>query len=429
MTALEELVEEGLRLHRAGDRAGARRCYDAALAGDPGHVRALRLLGVLLWQEGDAAGALEPLDRALALAPHDVAVLRARGAALLAAGRPDEAAAAFAEALEREPDDAETAFNLGLAERRLGRAGAALAPLRRAVELRPDLAAARRELELAEREAAPPPVLPPPVHLMIGTPCFGGTLTDHYAISLLKLQAACFERGLKLSFCLLHGDALITRARNSVVAEFLKDRSATHLLFIDADIGFRPAQVFRLLEAGREMAAAVYPVKALDWERVGRSVRAGEADPPEGALDYVVEFVDAEGRPSRHPVDPENGFARARYAGTGFLLVARAVFERMAAAHPGIKYRRSHATADADVDPGLLHAFFDCRIDPDSGVYLSEDFTFCQRWIEMGGEIWVDLRSRLDHVGRFAFEGNLTNRYRHLLPGGRGVSQAGAGPE
>ena len=116
---------------------------------------------------------------------------------------------------------------------------------------------------------------PSSVHLMIGTPCFGGNLTDHYALSLLKLQAACIERGIRLSFCLLHGDALITRARNSVVAEFLQDRSASHLLFIDADIGFQPSQVFRLLEADREMAGAAYPVKLLDWQRIGRAARAG----------------------------------------------------------------------------------------------------------------------------------------------------------
>ena len=147
---------------------------------------------------------------------------------------------------------------------------------------------------LAALSAIRPP--PSPVHLMIGTPCFGGALTDHYALSLLRLQAACIERAIRVSFCLLHGDALITRARNSVVAGFLQDRSATHLLFIDADIGFEPAQVFRLLEADREMAGGAYPVKLLDWPRLGAAARAGGATLPTDCLDYVVEFADAAGR-------------------------------------------------------------------------------------------------------------------------------------
>ena len=92
-------------------------------------------------------------------------------------------------------------------------------------------------------------------------------------------------------------------------------------------------------------------------------------------------------------------------------MIRRAVFERMSAHYPEIKYRRSHASADAGVDPDTFYAFFDCRIDPESGHYLSEDFTFCRRWTDMGGEIWVDLHSRLTHIGRLAFDGNLAGRY------------------
>ena len=103
---------------------------------------------------------------------------------------------------------------------------------------------------------------------------------------------------------------------------------------------------------------------------------------------------------------PADGFARARYVGTGFLLVRRSVFERMAARYPEIRYSRSHASADADIAPDGLHAYFDCVIDRDSGHYLSEDFTFCKRWLDMGGELWVDLRSRLSHIGRHVFAGD-----------------------
>lgn len=397
MSTADQRIEEGLRRHRAGDLEAARAEYRAALEVEPDHVRALRLLGTLCWQLGDAAGALERLDRAFALAPADVDVVKARGAALLLAGRAHEAAAAFATVLAHDPDDTESAFNMGLAEQRLGNRAGAAALFRRVLVRRPDFAPARTALEDMNESAAPP------LHVMIGTPCFGGNVTDHYTISLLNLQAACLKRGIRLSFCLLHGDALITRARNSVVAEFLKDTTATHLFFIDADIGFSPAQAFRLIDAGFDMAAAAYPVKHLDWRRA-------DGGAPAASFDYVVEFCDADGRPTKTPVDAANGFARARYVGTGFLLVRRVVFERMAAHYPDTRYRTTHASADADIrEP--LHAFFDCRIDPASGIYLSEDFTFCQRWLEMGGEIQVDVQSRLTHVGRHPFEGDLGARH------------------
>ena len=420
---LEKRLEEGLRFHQTGDLIAARQCYNDILAFSPDHAGARHLLGVVRFAENDASGALELIESADRLRPGQPPVLRHLGIVLLAANRPAEAADKFRSALALEPDDADTAFSLGVAERRSGRIEIALPLLRAAAARFDSLASAHHELaealELAgagdEAGAAYRRALAlepehaearaglgrlghaaplAEVRLCIGTPCFGGNVTDAYTISLLGLQAACFRRGIKLSFCLLHGDALITRARNSVVAEFLRDEKASHLLFIDADIGFSPEAVFRLLEADRDMVGGAYPVKTVNWQRVRPGLD------PAATLDYVAELLE----PGAPP--PADGFARARYVGTGFLLVRRSVFERMAAHYPEIKYRRSHASADSDIDPDCLHAYFDCVIDRATGLYLSEDFTFCKRWIDMGGELWVDLRSQLKHVGRHVFVGD-----------------------
>ncbi|MEI7607696.1 MAG: tetratricopeptide repeat protein [Rhodospirillaceae bacterium] len=390
----EAKLSEAFRHHGAGDIAAARQSCRELLARAPDHPQALHLLGVIRYQEGDTADALALLERAATLDPGRPAVLRDRGIALLAAGHVEAAAESFRAALALEPGDAEAAFSLGVAERRRGRLEAALPLLRAAAAAFPDLPAVRNELAQALKEAEAARTAAGAVRLCIGTPCFGGNVTDHYTMSLLGLQAACQRRGLSLSFCLLHGDALITRARNSVVAEFLRDTSATHLLFIDADIGFSPDQVFRLLEADRDMVGGAYPVKTVNWNRAAAGV------PAAATFDYVVELLE----PGAPP--PADGFARARYVGTGFLLVRRAVFERMAARYPEIRYSRSHASADADIVPDGLHAYFDCVIDRDSGHYLSEDFTFCKRWLDMGGELWVDLHSRLSHIGRHVFAGD-----------------------
>jgi hypothetical protein len=44
-------------------------------------------------------------------------------------------------------------------------------------------------------------------------------------------------------------------------------------------------------------------------------------------------------------------------------------------------------------------------IDPETGTYLSEDFTFCWRWRKIGGQIWLDQKSELTHIGCYEFEG------------------------
>src|SRR4051812_11070400 len=98
--------------------------------------------------------------------------------------------------------------------------------------------------------------------IFLATPCFGGQAHIHYMRSVLDLQAACSSRGVGLTVELGGGDALISRARAAMAAKFLKSR-ATHLLFVDADIGFTPDQVFRLLDASHDLVGGVYPLKRI----------------------------------------------------------------------------------------------------------------------------------------------------------------------
>src|SRR5580658_4995108 len=119
-----------------------------------------------------------------------------------------------------------------------------------------------------------------PVGLVVATPCFGGQISVIYAASLFKLQQALRATGdIELKVLFKDGDALITRARASLAAQFLDDSDATHLLFIDADIGFEPAQVRRLIDCGADMCAAIYPIKRIDWERVKTMIAAGYQNP------------------------------------------------------------------------------------------------------------------------------------------------------
>ena len=43
----------------------------------------------------------------------------------------------------------------------------------------------------------------------------------------------------------------------------------------------------------------------------------------------------------------------------------------------------------------------------DSRRYLSEDFAFCRRWRDMGGKVYVDLNSKLQHAGQHLYRGDL----------------------
>ena len=242
------------------------------------------------------------------------------------------------------------------------------------------------------------------VNLVVATPCYGGQVSVLYAASLFKLQQMIRSYGgLALKVLFKDGDALITRARASLLSQFLDDPLATHLLFLDADIGFEPEQVLRLIQCGADMCAAVYPVKRLDWDKVRQTIETARPDPAAAALRYVFEVDDPDA------VVERAGFVKVRYAGTGFLMVRRGAAEKMCARYPHLQYRRDHSI-DAATASDNRFALFECMIAED-GTYLSEDFAFCKRWIDMGGEIWADLRSELCHVGPMTFRGDLASQF------------------
>jgi hypothetical protein len=254
----------------------------------------------------------------------------------------------------------------------------------------------------SKTETATPPLAP--INLVVATPCFGGQISALYAASLLKLQKLMRTySALNFKILFKDGDALITRARASLMSQFLDDADATHLLFVDADIGFEPEQVLRLIQSGADMCAAIYPIKRIDWDKVRTTLEAGRSNPSAAALQYVFEVDNA------NAVIERNGFVKVRYAGTGFLMIRRQALERMCAQYPQLQYRRDHSL-DATTASSNRFALFECMID-EGGTYLSEDFAFCKRWTDMGGEIWADVKSRLNHVGPMVFCGDLSSQF------------------
>jgi len=244
--------------------------------------------------------------------------------------------------------------------------------------------------------------------IYLAVPCHGAEVSIFFLRSLLNLQGACRLRGVGLQVDFLDSDPLIVRARSRLAARFLARREASHLLFCDADIGFAPENVFRLLDSGKEIAAAVCPLKSIDWEKVRAAAQAGKPDLMAAGLGYVVRFLPT----PDNSVEVEEGLAKVSYGGTGFLMISRAALERLAAAHPELE-------ADvSDVDDVVARApmLFETMIEAETGHYLSEDYAFCRRWRDLGGEIWADVEARLIHVGHAAYEGSLMQALKPASP-------------
>jgi len=238
--------------------------------------------------------------------------------------------------------------------------------------------------------------------VFIGTPCYGGMLTDQYFLSLMRLMQVFGQFKINSSINTLRNESLIPRARNNLTAMFLHDTSFTHLLFIDADIEFDPESVIRLLALDRDIIAGAYPKKTINWDQIRRAIDSGKK---ENLSVYGAEYAINFKLNENNQVRTFAGAIEVLDASTGFMLVKREVFERMIEAFPETKYKNDSAIPDYLAD--YCYALWDTMIDPESRRYLSEDYTFCRRFQQLGGEIWIDPYTALNHIGTYSFEGDL----------------------
>jgi len=246
-------------------------------------------------------------------------------------------------------------------------------------------------------------------NILIGTPCYGGTITTRYFHAILRLEKAFEDLGIRHQIYSIGNESLITRARNAIVADFLGRPDCTHLLFVDADIGFRPETIIRMIRHDKPVVAAAYPMKNIYWDEIFEIAKVADSAETlrSRAMRYAVDL--GAGQQS----DVVNGFIRVNAAGTGVMLIQRTVFEQMCQAWPDLAYQNNVEGYENERTRGNFWLFFDTMIEPETGHYLSEDYAFCRRWRDTaGGEVHLDIESELSHSGSFTFRGSFINKIR-----------------
>jgi hypothetical protein len=207
----------------------------------------------------------------------------------------------------------------------------------------------------------------------IAMPCYGGMLTESTFMSFIKWANTARQLGLDWTLETMTNESLISRARNTLTAKFLDMPDATHLFFVDADIGWEPWHLLVLLNRDVDVIGGLYPMKTMPIKWVVNGFDGAE----EGA----------------------DGLQEVSKAGTGFLLFKKHVFEKMNA-HPAVKPYKNDIGLDPKYDK-YLKTYFDTAVRQNR--YYSEDWTACENWRDLGGKIWVDKRVLLRHTGTYTF--------------------------
>lgn len=246
--------------------------------------------------------------------------------------------------------------------------------------------------------------------IMIATPCYGGMLSEAYFHSIMDVIRSAKSNNCKIHLNTLGNESLITRARNTLVAQFLDldqkhPGQFTHLMFIDADLSFKAEEVFRLVKSGHDVACGIYPQKSLNWNALQDAAENGISEGLEqAATTYNLNTKSGE------TLTVKNGFTEVAEAATGFMCIKKEVFYQLKEAYPQLKYNNDHRVNQSVYKSDNCYAFFDTLIDEQSRRYLSEDYAFCKRWSQIGGKIHADINSKLTHYGTYGFRGDLKTR-------------------
>lgn len=214
-------------------------------------------------------------------------------------------------------------------------------------------------------------------HVHFCIPCYGGQVTEGTFASFVRFTMMAMKYNIPFSLDTMVNESLIPRGRNNLVAKFLANPNATHLMWIDADIRFDPEVIARMVLHDVGVVCGLYPMKGIP-------------------IKYVLNIIPG----ARQFGD----LFEVSTSGTGFMMIKREVIEKLIEKMPELKYKDS-LNLGPQYEPHM-YALFDTMID-ENGHYLSEDWTFCKRVREvLKTPIWVDRSIKLDHMGAYNFQGD-----------------------
>jgi hypothetical protein len=240
----------------------------------------------------------------------------------------------------------------------------------------------------------PPQALTP--HVLIATPAYGANVKLQYVESIMRTQQALQRRGIAHDF-ISTANAEVVTARNFLASVMVERPQYTHLLFVDADMAFAPSSVEALLSAEKPLIGCVYPKKHFNAAAFAAAVKRGEDNAaPAAAFRFVVRHP-----PGTTKVTVTNGMCRVLGLGMGLCLIGRSVFDGLLATGRIAQLSRHDLARDGL--KGALLGFFD-PLRGEGSQHLSEDFSFCERWVRWcNGEVWVLAGEIVSHVGDFVY--------------------------
>jgi hypothetical protein len=208
--------------------------------------------------------------------------------------------------------------------------------------------------------------------IMIATPAYGGNVNIQYLLSFTQTVNLLESVGVKTQPLLVSSGSLLVAERNRLTQAFWES-DCTHMLCIDADLGWPAEALVAMINFEKEFVAGVYPARNGDNQFIFRPIKNED--------DSIVRDKDF-----KHLLKME-------YIPAGFMLIARSAIEKMRNKHIDLYYEPK----DKRNNPEAGYCFFNTEVW--EGEFWGEDFVFCRKAREAGVDIWVDPLIQFNHAG------------------------------
>ena len=198
-------------------------------------------------------------------------------------------------------------------------------------------------------------------HVHYCTPCYGGQVTEPFFRSWCKAHMLYTKHEIPYSITTSANESLVSRARCHMVAYMMANPSATHLMFIDADINFDPIDILHMLQHDKDIIVGAYPKKDLNWAKMKNSLVTN----PQISLEefqsmgsnYALNFDLKYNKDNKPIISTEDGLVKLKDAATGFMLIKREVIMKMIDNYPDLYFNN-----DLNIGPEFekwTYLFFD----------------------------------------------------------------------
>ena len=241
------------------------------------------------------------------------------------------------------------------------------------------------------------------IKITVATPAFGEMFYTPYVQSMLRLQRAVTQR----KWTMRHNTisyAYVGEARNFLLSQWYDKSDSSHLLFVDADMGFEPQLIFDMVALDKPVVGVIYTKRQVDLPRL--AALAAKGGKPEQAIARAHDFIV---RPLRGRMPRRlKGFMEVAGCGTGIMLIQRGAIATMLKTLPEINDSNAKKTSPFSVGLDRMIRAFDTIVA--DGVPLMDDFAFCHRWhVLCKGELWARADQSVTHIGLHKFAGRYTD--------------------